>query len=149
MLDGLPDLDDGGEWYRETALAHLQDLHFHVLAVIVDLATEDGSADVEQGWLDAFGDRLTSDEALLLRRAAARPKRMEALLRWWNTRLKDQIKECGAEKESDADDAPPLHPLVDLADAYHATIVDLFQRAADDASADPSADELSADLPAQ
>jgi hypothetical protein len=142
VLDDLPALDDGGGWYRETLLAHLQDLHYHVLAVIVDLATEDGSADIEQGWLDAFGDWLTPDEVLLLRRAAERPRRTELLLRWWGLRLENEVEDVGTDNEADTDAAPTSHPLLDLADAYHATIVDLLRPGTKDGSADPRDDQL-------
>ena len=131
LLDDLPGLDDDTGWYRQTVLARLQDLHYHVLAAIVDLATNDGGADVEQGWLSTFGDRLTSDETSLLRRAVGRPRRLQSRLQWWeNYGPDDQIETTAA--ENDAGNAAPgthVHPLLDLADAYQTTISDLFQRA--------------------
>jgi hypothetical protein len=138
LLDGLPDLDDDRGWYHQSALARLQDLHYHVLAILVDLATDDGDADVEQGWLDTSGDRLTSDEASLLRRVVARPRRIRSLLRWSNHELSDQVESAASEDDANGDDtapAPTTHPLLDLADAYHATITTLIQRTAGTAEA--------------
>ena len=142
ILDGLPDLDDGNGWYRETLLAHLQDLHYHVLAVLVDLVTGDGDTDVEQGWLDAFGDQLTSDEASLLRRAVTRPRRIESFLRSSNRKSGDQIKTVVAEDGGGEDltQAPSAQLLVDLAEAYHAAIANLIKRAAGIAEDDVYAD---------
>jgi hypothetical protein len=146
-LDDLPRLDDENRWHRPTVLTHLQDLHHHILAVLVDLATSD-EADIEQGWLDTFGDHLNPDEALLLHRAATRPRRIESLLRWW-----DHTEDNQAEQTSDADaegedsgPIPPVHPLLALADAYRETITDLIQPAADkpeDCEADAGTNQAS------
>ncbi len=154
ILDDLPALDDDGGWYRPTILAQLQDLHYHILAILADSATGDGNADVEQGWLDMFGDQLTPDEASLLRRAVARPRRIDSLLRWWDDRSNGQTKAEPGQNEADEEDAAPVHPLLDLADAYHAAIVNLIQRtvggtAEDDVDADVRDDELGADASAK
>jgi hypothetical protein len=128
MLDALPDLDDPG-WYDSTVLAQLHDLHHQVLAVLVDLATKGGGADIEQGWLDAFGDRLTADEAMLLRRAATRPRRLNGLLRWWARHT--ALKSDPDPNDRDADNAPSAaaaHPLIELADTYRNTILGLLHR---------------------
>jgi hypothetical protein len=133
LLDDLPGLDDEGGWYRQTALARLQDVHYQVLAVLIDLITSDGDTDVEQGWLDKFGDQLTPEEALLLRRAGARPRRVESLLRWWQLESNNLVEAVDGGSdigEDDTEPAPPTHPLLKLADAYHATIVGLTKRAA-------------------
>lgn len=152
ILDELPALDDEGAWYRPTILARLQDLHYHILAIITDYAADDGNADIEQGWLDMFGDQLTPDEASLLQRAVARPSRIDSLLRWWNRESDDQT--MAADKHDASEEGTtPAHPLLDLADAYHAAIVDLIQPTADgtnedDADADIRDDELGADTSA-
>ncbi|MFE3559489.1 hypothetical protein ACFXKW_32235 [Streptomyces sp. NPDC059193] len=57
LLDSLPDLD-ASSWYQPTVLAQLHDLHHRILGAIVDLATHDEAVDVEQAWLDSFGDHL-------------------------------------------------------------------------------------------
>jgi hypothetical protein len=154
LLDGLPSLDDDGGWYRQTILAHLQDLHNHALALLVDLAIDDDAANIEQGWLETFGDRLTPDETSLLRHAVNRPRRIESLLRWRDHGSNDHIEVAADEDDADGDDAvptPPGHPLLDLADAYHATIVDLFQRATGtlDDDADVVNNKTGADIPAE
>lgn len=147
LLEGLPDLEDEA-WFRTNALSRLQDLHHHVLAVLADLvaASDDG---VEEGWLKTFGDHLTLDETTLLTRAAAAPQRLDLLLRPRapaSAQLRRRLREIAAggdveegegtrpdsEKAAtpqDADDAPPPHPLVQLADVYRDTIVDLLDRA--------------------
>lgn len=127
MLDDLPSLDGENGWYRQTILAHLQDVHYHVLAVLIDLISGDG-ADIEQGWLDTFGEHLTSEEVLLLRRATTRPRRIESLLRW-SDRKASSRGEMTAGEDADKTPAPPTHPLLELADAYHETIATLIQRA--------------------
>lgn len=149
ILNELPALDDEGGWYRPTILAHLQDLHYHILAILTDSAVGDGNADIEQGWLDMFGDQLTPDEASLLRRAVARPRRIDSLLRWWNRRSDDQTKAAAGKNDAAEEDTTPTHPLLDLADAYHAAIADLIQPTADDTNEDDTdADELGADASA-
>jgi hypothetical protein len=132
LLDDLPSLDDEEGWYRDTVLGRLQDVHYHVLAVLTDLITSDGT-DVEQGWLDTFGDKLTPAEALLLRRAAARPRRIESLSRWWKQmeESNDLVEAAGSGNDADEKEAnpePPAHPLLEFADTYHATIVSLLKR---------------------
>lgn len=131
MLDDLPSLDDENGWYRQTVLAHLQDVHYHVMAVLIDLISGNG-ADIEQGWLDTFGEHLTSEEVLLLRRAATRPRRIESLLRWSDRKANSQ-DEMTTGEDADKTPAPSTHPLLQLADAYHETIATLIQRAADTA----------------
>jgi hypothetical protein len=149
ILDDLPSLDDENGWYRQTVLAHLQDVHYHVMAVLIDLVSSDGT-DVEQGWLDTFGEHLTSEELLLLRRAATRPRRIESLLRWSDREASSQDEMLTGE-DADRTPAPPTHPLLELADAYHETIATLIQRATATAAtkkststqvgAEPSTDE--------
>jgi hypothetical protein len=127
MLDDLPSLDDENGWYRQTVLAHLQDVHYHVMAVLIDLISGDG-ADIEQGWLDTFGEHLTSEEVLLLRRATTRPRRIESLLRW-SDRKASSRDDMTVGEDADKTPAPPAHPLLELADAYHETIASLIKRA--------------------
>lgn len=125
LLDDLPDLDGAGGWYRQTILGRLQDLHYHILSVLLNLVTDD--ADVEQAWLTAFGDMLTPDEARLLRRAAARPRHIDLLLRWCERGSDDKTKAPVDEDNAGEHDATPTHPLLRLADAYHGTIADLIR----------------------
>jgi hypothetical protein len=127
MLDDLPSLDDENGWYRQTVLAHLQDVHYHVMAVLIDLISGDG-ADIEQGWLDTFGEHLTSEEVLLLRRATTRPRRIESLLRWSDRKVSSR-DDMTVGEDADKTPEPPAHPLLELADAYHETIASLIQRA--------------------
>ncbi|MBD0840718.1 hypothetical protein [Streptomyces sp. TRM68416] len=128
LLDGLPSLD-ADEWYRRTVPARLHDIHHHVLAALVDLATGDASVDIEQGWLDAYGDHLTEDEAVMLRRAAGKPRRLDALLHLDHlyALLDMDVEE---EEDHDADavaEGADAHPLVKLADAYRDAVLDLVQ----------------------
>ena len=92
----------------------------------LDLVTGD-DADVEQAWLTRFGDMLTPDEARLLRRAAARPRRIDLLLRWCERGSDDKTKAPVDEDNAGEHDATPTHPLLRLADAYHGTIADLIR----------------------
>jgi hypothetical protein len=147
LLEGLPDLEDPA-WFRVSAVGRLQDLHHHVLALLADLvaASDDG---VEEGWLRSFGDHLTPDEMTLLTRAVAAPRRLDAFLRPKepaSSQLWRRLREIAAggdveegdgtrpdseESASPGDEVerPPLHPLVQLADAYHDTVVGLVDRA--------------------
>jgi hypothetical protein len=123
VLDDLPSLDDD-RWHRQTLLTRLQDTHHHVLSALSDLLAGD-SVEIEQGWLDTFGEHLTSDEVLLLRRAANQPASIGSLLQ---SAAPDTVRV--GEDTSGEDSPPPTHPLVQLADAYHAAIATLIQRAA-------------------
>jgi hypothetical protein len=92
---------------------------------------------------DAFGERLTSDEVLLLRRAANQPARIGSLLRWADP---DKVR-----AGEDTSGVPPAHPLVQLADAYHAAITDLIERTAanGERGTQPDPGEDSSDDPAR
>ena len=81
LLDQLPELDNEVNWYQQTALQRLQAVHYHILAGLLDLAARNDT-DVEQKWLDTYGEHLTPDEASVLRRLAEQPRRAETLLRW-------------------------------------------------------------------
>jgi hypothetical protein len=144
MLDDLPSLDDN-RWHQQTLLTRLQDTHHHILSVLSDLLTGDG-AEIEQAWLDTFAEHLTSDEVLLLRRAANQPARIGSLLRW-----ADPDKVRAGEDTSGEDRLPPAHPLVQLADAYHAAITDLIERTAaiGERGTQPDPGEDSSDDPAR
>ncbi|MEU1840236.1 hypothetical protein [Micromonospora chersina] len=147
LLQELPDIEDP-KWFRATALRRLQDIHHHVLAVLADLVAVPGDG-VEEGWLRTFGDLLTPDEATLLTRAAGAPQRLDSLLRRRKSvisglrrRLMVSEPSPAAGKADNAwphgagptkveeDDSPPPHPLVQLADAYRDSILDLLNRAA-------------------
>lgn len=135
VLESLPDLNEG-LWYRKTLLAHLQDLHYHILAMLVDIAVADDDAEIEieQGWLDQFGERLTPDEAAMLRHVANRPRRIDSLLRWLDVGSGSHAKRVRGHVFAD-ESRPQAHPLLDLANAYHAAIVDLIQPTAAEAAA--------------
>jgi hypothetical protein len=127
-LDELPSLN-AHKWYRHTPLARLHDIHHHVLAVLTDLAVHDASVDIEQGWLAAYGDHLTEHEVTMLRRAAEKPRRLDALLRW-NDLYELLDMHPSGESAHDADvvaEDIETHPLVKLADAYHAAVVSLVR----------------------
>jgi len=141
LLDDLPDLGEDG-WYRQTVLGRLQDLHYHLLALIVDLVTDDADADIEQMWLDKFGELLTPAEAALLRRVASQPRRIDLLLRWWDGWSDDETEAPIADDDVGQPEATRTHPLLRLADAYHKTIADLVRRT--DASAERDGDDVDA-----
>ncbi|MFF0371278.1 hypothetical protein [Micromonospora sp. NPDC005087] len=148
LLEDLPDLEDPG-WFRASALSRLQDLHHHVLAVLADLVAGDGDG-VEEGWLLTYGDRLTPDEATLLTRAASAPRRLDRLLHRREpeiSRLRRRLTQgepgpaAGKDDSAQPDDSgstipveedasPTPHPLVQLADAYRDSILDLVRHAA-------------------
>lgn len=128
VLDELPSLD-ADEWYRRTVPARLHDIHHHVLAVLADLAVNDASVDIEQGWLAVYGDHLTEDETAMLRRAAGTPRRLDALLRWNDLYglLDMDVKEEGEHDADTVAEGTEAHPLVKLADAYRDAVVSLVQ----------------------
>ncbi|MFI5851534.1 hypothetical protein ACIA7R_27505 [Micromonospora chalcea] len=148
LLENLPDLEDHG-WFRASALSRLQDLHHHVLALLADLVAVPGDG-IEEGWLLTYGDRLTPDEVTLLTRAAGAPQRLDSLLQRRElviSRLRRRLTvsesdpaagNCNNAQPDDSgpttpfeeDDSPPPHPLVQLADAYRDSILDLVHRAA-------------------
>lgn len=93
---------------------------------------------MEQGWLNRFGDQLTPDEAVLLRRAAAQPRYSDALLNWWN---RQTARDTAADPNPHvADSAAPTHPLIHLADAYRSTIIQLISGATNDVDLDDNDD---------
>jgi hypothetical protein len=106
------------------------------MSVLIDLISGDGT-DIERGWLDTFGEHLTSEEVLLLRRATTRPRRIESLLRSSGRKASSQ-DEMTADEDADRMPAQPTHPLLELADAYHETIATLIQRATATAEAKKS-----------
>jgi hypothetical protein len=145
LLQNLPDLEDPG-WIRASALGRLQDLHHHVLALLAELVAVPGDG-VEEGWLRSTGQHLTPDEVTLLTRAASAPQRLDSLLQRGEpalARLRRRLALRGSDattgKESappdgeepttpsSQDDAPPPHPLLQLADAYRDTVDDLLHR---------------------
>ena len=138
LLDDLPDLDDAGGWYRQTVLGRLQDLHYHILSVLLDLVTDDADADIEQEWLTTFGDMLTADETTLLRRVAARPRRIDLLLRWCERSSNEKTKAPVDADNAGEHDAMPTHPLLRLTDAYRGAIASLVRHT--DANTEHDAD---------
>jgi hypothetical protein len=145
ILETLPDLDDL-PWNRSTILTRLHDLHYHILAVLIDVATRDDE-NIEQGWLKAFGDQLTPDEIALLAHAATTEQRLGQLQRWWDrTRVEPAIDDAAIEGAGDDAGAAKstttdIQPLVALADAYRQTILDLLDRRSEDGGdADAPAD---------
>ncbi|MGY1620642.1 hypothetical protein ACI789_00420 [Geodermatophilus sp. SYSU D00965] len=158
MLDDLPELDDPG-WGGMNVLGRLQHLHHHVLGLLADLAA--ASAPLEEGWLGAFGDRLTPDEVALLIHAASVDRRLDLLLRddgairRLRRRLAHSAGESdagpgdravgddgahdggdGAEPGSDDKDILVTHPLVQLAETYRDTVVALLRVATRDGAAE-------------
>ncbi|MEV5210879.1 hypothetical protein AB0K35_25725 [Micromonospora sp. NPDC053740] len=128
LLNELPDLDDP-QFYRGTTLAQLQNLHYQILAALVDLATS-VTEDVEQGWLERFGEHLTADEAMLLARTADSGRRLGSLFR-----LRGLIRGVGiGDDDADevADDAgqpdiATVHPLAQLVDVYRKIVLNALQ----------------------
>ncbi|MFB8168295.1 hypothetical protein ACFC60_10140 [Kitasatospora purpeofusca] len=140
LLDALPD-PGSATWHRPTVLAQLHDLHHRILGAIVDLATQGGAVDVEQGWLDAFSDRLTPDEAVLLRRVATRAGRIDILSRWAIRHGTDEAALGPNDHgEGETGGTTSAHPLVQLADAYRDTILNLFDKSHDSAGDDDASD---------
>jgi hypothetical protein len=133
ILDPLPDLDDS-YWHRETLFSRLHTLHYSILATICDLATG-GEDNIEQGWLDKFGELLTPDEVTLLVRASTVPQRLDRLLR----RRLPTVKEIGIEQPVSQSDGPGQgaagDPLIALADAYRETILNLLRDTSDEPGA--------------
>jgi hypothetical protein len=138
LLEDVPDLGSPG-LFQANLPSQLQALHHHVLAVLADLVTVD-VADVEEGWLRAFGDQLTPDETTLLMRAAGAPRRLQDLhprdeskISGLTRRSSNQESHRAAEDEqpggpgSDLEYLLPLQVLVQLANAYRDTIIDLVQ----------------------
>lgn len=151
LLDDLPDLPDrdGASSHRDSVINHLHNLHHHILATLFDLVTSEGTS-VEQGWLDTFGDQLTPGETTLLARAAATPQRLNALQNWWDrTSSHRTVADLAPDNDTSAgqdasngdraDDGHETHPLIELAEAYRDTIVDLCIATASTEPNEPSA----------
>ncbi|MFF2217455.1 hypothetical protein [Streptomyces antibioticus] len=125
ILNTLPSLDTG-HWYQHTVPAQLHDIHHQVLAALLDLAAADAPVDIEQAWLDAYGDHLTEDETAMLQQVVGKPRRLDALLHWndlhgllgTNADNDDHETDTGAESTK-------AHPLVKLADAYRDAVLAL------------------------
>jgi len=149
LLDQLPTLDqDSGGWCQHTLLGRLQDIHLHLLGAVVDLAIDGaGEGELEAAWLGRFGDLLSADESALLRRAADRHRRMDALLLWWET-----LPSTAAGDEADGDvevvdgSQAPSHPVMDLADAYRDTVLSMFPSDLDDGDAVDEGDARGGDI---
>ena len=101
----------------------------------MDLAAGNDT-DVEQKWLDKYGEQLTPDEASLLRRITQQPRRAETLLRW---SARTQSNQLGDDK--DGTSVAVGQPLLQLADAYHATITNLLERISTSGAKDPRTDD--------
>jgi hypothetical protein len=133
LLEELPDLGDL-PWHRVTTLARLHDLHHHILAVLVDLAIGRGG-DIEEGWLETFGDLLNSDETALLARASTTEQRLSRLFSW-RAGIEPEPDagetEIGSDDANDAESAAtPPELLAALADTYRQTVIGLFGLARD------------------
>jgi hypothetical protein len=126
LLESLPDSDSAGGWRARTRLSRVQDIHHQILAGLVDLAVNDGS-NIEQGWLDKFGDHLTADEAMMLRRAAGQPKRAAKLLRRLTSQTSADEDQSPGDKPEPVQPGSGMHPLLALVDDYRAAITDLIQ----------------------
>jgi hypothetical protein len=135
LLDQLPPLEDDVNWYRQTALQRLQAVHYQILAGLVDLAVGNDT-DVEQKWLDKFGEQLSPDEASVLRRVTQQPRRAETLLRWSTRTQSNQLDDKGGKSVA------TRHPLLQLVDDYHAVIANLLGRISTGEAEDPRTDDI-------
>jgi len=129
LLDGLPDLDDPPQ-FQATALARLHELHHRIIAALVDLATGDDDNNIDQGWLETFGERLNPEEIEVLTRAATTDQRLISLHRWWDRTRSETNPD---ETEIDDGDAEPAAaanaPLAELASIYRQTVLKLLDHA--------------------
>jgi len=103
----------------------LHDLHYRILATICDLVTADGD-NLEQGWLDKFGEILTPDEVAMLTRVATAPQRLDYVVSRWNESEGGEIEASQLADDDQSADGRS-HPLITLADAYRDVIVNLFR----------------------
>ena len=104
-------------------LQKLQAIHYQILAGLVDLAAGSDS-DIEQKWLDKYGEHLTPDETAVLRRIVQQPERVDKL-RKLPTAL--QPSESGDET-SDTPAIPAGEPIHQLASIYQTTVTNLLER---------------------
>jgi hypothetical protein len=123
ILDRLPAPDDEVNWYHQTALQKLQAIHYQILAGLVDLAAGSDS-DIEQKWLDKYGEQLTPDETAVLQRIVQQPERVDAL-RKLPTAL--QPSESGGER-NDTPATSAGQPIHQLARIYQTTVTNLLKR---------------------
>ncbi|MET8129898.1 hypothetical protein ABZV67_38505 [Streptomyces sp. NPDC005065] len=119
-LDALPE-PGNDRWTRPTVLARLHEVHHNVLAILVDLTTDD-CPEAEEDWLNRFGHLLTEEESAVLRYATHLPRRKAALQR------REE-----AETSADVDVASGgsgttrvIELLAELAETYRNTITDLL-----------------------
>lgn len=128
LLDSIPELDSPG-WHEDNSLSRLQNLHHQILATLTDLAAV-GKDDVEQGWLDTFGDRLTADETTLLTRSATAAQRINALPQWLKVAraASSEANLAVDDSEDGAAVASPLRIIVALVELYNGAIRDLVSR---------------------
>ncbi|MFF7838233.1 hypothetical protein ACFZC6_05355 [Streptomyces ossamyceticus] len=135
-LDALPE-PGNDKWTRPTVLARLHEIHHNVLAILVDLTTDEGPEDEEE-WLKRFGRHLTAEESAVLRYAAHLPKRAAALQRGGEV-------ETPTDVDVDADEsgtAAVVDVLAELAEAYRNTLTKLVAAALEAAtSPDEDADD--------
>ncbi|MFE7509878.1 hypothetical protein ACFU8I_01365 [Streptomyces sp. NPDC057540] len=129
MLDSLPGLD-AADCHRPFGPVRLHTMHFQILAALVDLATDTGGSDIEQGWLEVVGDRLSPDEAVLLRRAASQSRLLEEKDRLWGfiDHLNDLDADSASHGQPEVGDADPVPLLITLVDAYREAALGLFSR---------------------
>lgn len=117
-LDALPE-PGSDKWTRPTVLARLHEIHHHVLAVLVDLTTDEGP-EGEEEWLNRIGSHLTEEESSVLRYAAHLPGRAATFRR-----------RSDADTSADSDDEPGATAvfgvLAKLAEEYRNTIAELLE----------------------
>ncbi|GGQ17024.1 hypothetical protein GCM10010279_26030 [Streptomyces mutabilis] len=119
-LDALPE-PGNDRWSRPTVPARLHEIHHNILAILVDLTTDD-RPEAEEGWLNSFGGHLTEGESAVLRYAAHLPRRAATLQR------RDEV-ETSAGADADAGGsgtAAVIKELAELAEAYRNTINELL-----------------------
>ncbi|WP_157901133.1 hypothetical protein [Streptomyces davaonensis] len=132
-LDALPE-PGNDRWSRPTVQTRLHEIHHNVLAILVDLTTDD-RPEAEEDWLNRFGPHLTEEESAVLRYAAHLPRRAAAL-------QKRDEGETSADADVDVDrsgTAAVIEVLAELAEAYRNTITELL-RAVVEAATSPDED---------
>jgi hypothetical protein len=106
-------------------LGQLQNLHHRILAALVDLAISSEPNDLEQAWLDSTGDRLTTEETALLRRAASSRDRIETSLPRWFQELAGEVDPIAGGVEPEEQDT---YSLDGAAEAYRTLVSEFVTR---------------------
>lgn len=142
-LDALPE-PGNDSWSRPTVLARLHEIHHNVLAILVDLTTDEGPED-EAEWLNRFGRDLTEQESAVLRYAAHLPRRAAALQR------RDEVETSADDVDVDEPGtAAVIEMLAELAEAYRNTVTDLLGAVVEAATSpdDSDQEETRGEMPA-